>query len=686
MGIASHIAAVTTFCNRDAVWTAPDLGDKPTTDVSKDELVDGTITKKGLEETLGTALFSSRGQGRLGWSHQTYVEFLAAWHLCKNDVSAKRLVSLVTHPGVTGKVVPQLSETAAWLADMSTDVFRAIAATDPRILLRSDAASARTEDRQVLVPELLKAYDEDRLVDSGWDLRQAYNKLGYPGIANTLRPYVIDSSKGIVVRRVAIDIAESNSVQDLTEDLLRIALDRSEDQHIRVQAAYAIAQVGTESARPRLKELALGESGEDPDDELKACGLIALWPNRISAEELFAALTPPRNPNLFGLYNRFLPLSRLIDEGDLPWLVEWLETRATENTQALLAKLIARGLRANDINGFDTVIRAARGNRFLHAELSWLFRTTEVDSAEAAAARKDYEEQQELSRPRKPLLDPPPRVRVENALARFEAGTTNAFVNVVLGELTLEPDSTHYGDASAAELNLPGWRSADPPTRTRIVEAAKRYLAEYDPENSEWLGTDTIRWAAIAGYRALQLLHDADEASLDALSDDVWRKCAPIFLAFPLGNPDKTHEQLLLRAYAKAAENVNRSLGILARKENGEPRVLFVLQRLEPIWDSRVESTLVGLLSEEPITPASYGAVLEALLKHHSVYGIDIARNCVLAYQTHGLDRSRAVGAAVSLLSHCASAWEIVWRPVAEDAGFGLSVLSAVALRSPTKI
>jgi hypothetical protein len=38
--------------------------------------------------------------------------------------------------------------------------------------------------------------------------REHYRKLNYPGIAEDLRPYIVDRSKGVVVRRAAIDIAE----------------------------------------------------------------------------------------------------------------------------------------------------------------------------------------------------------------------------------------------------------------------------------------------------------------------------------------------------------------------------------------------------------------------------------------------------------------------------------------------
>lgn len=39
------------------------------------------IQQADIEEALDTGLFSSRGVGRMGWAHQTYAEFLAAYYL-----------------------------------------------------------------------------------------------------------------------------------------------------------------------------------------------------------------------------------------------------------------------------------------------------------------------------------------------------------------------------------------------------------------------------------------------------------------------------------------------------------------------------------------------------------------------------------------------------------------------------
>ena len=58
-------------------------------------------------------------------------------------------------------------------------------------------------------------------------------------------------------------------------------------------------------------------------------------------------------------------------------------------------------------------------------------------------------------------------------------------------EMTLEPVDTFYGDELQPDLTrLPGWEQADPETRSKIVQSAKKYVLEQDPQTDEWIGTN----------------------------------------------------------------------------------------------------------------------------------------------------------------------------------------------------
>ena len=158
-------------------------------------------------------------------------------------------------------------------------------------------------------------------------MRHNYRKLKHSGLAAQLRPYIRDKHLSFLVRRVAIDIAERCQTVELHEELADIALDQDEPLHTRVNAAVAVSRIkGLSSTRARLKPLALGEAGADPDLELKGYGLIAVWPEHMSPKELFDCLAQPRE-SFYGGYQSFLDnnLLKNLKAEDLPIALDWAE-------------------------------------------------------------------------------------------------------------------------------------------------------------------------------------------------------------------------------------------------------------------------------------------------------------------------------------------------------------------------
>ena len=337
--VACRIAAVTVFGNRYAVWTAVDEGDIPPEDVTVRQLAGGTeavetqkveVTEAAIRAALKTGLFSSRGPHRMGWAHQTYAEFLAARYVVGTGMTREQVLSLIVHPDDPSQhLVPQLHETAAWIAGMRPELFHAIMDRDPEVLLRSDVAAAELEERKRLVDTLLALYAQGKFTSQSLDLQGHYSKLAHPGLADQLRPHVVDKNANWLVRRVAINIAEACNVEALVPELVRIALDQTEDAQVRKNAAYAVIRAGDAAAKVQLKPLALGQAGPDPDDDLKGCGLRAVWPEHLTVQELFAVLTPEKRPTYGGSYAKFrlelresLP-ARLKPE-ELPLALDWI--------------------------------------------------------------------------------------------------------------------------------------------------------------------------------------------------------------------------------------------------------------------------------------------------------------------------------------------------------------------------
>jgi predicted NACHT family NTPase len=338
--IAARIAAATVFANRFAIWTEPDQGDVPDEDICIRELCWGSenangkdlpVSESAVREVLvDTGLFSSRGSGRMGWAHQTYAEFLAAWYLKQHQLKFPQILDLIIHPD--RRVIPQLHETTAWLVSMMPEVFHEVVQTDPDVLLQSDIATADDTEKEKLVESLLKLHNEEKL---SYCFRFGrYKHLNHSKLTEQLRSYVCDSTKNVNSRFVAVDIAEECDVRALQNCLADIALDPNQVYEVRETSARAVFHFGDETTKAQLKPLALGNAGDDPNDTLKGYGLRAVWPKHITAEDLLNSLSQPKLklggiPAFGGAYQEFVAyeFTQYLQVSDLPVVLSWLEKK-----------------------------------------------------------------------------------------------------------------------------------------------------------------------------------------------------------------------------------------------------------------------------------------------------------------------------------------------------------------------
>ncbi|WP_416667183.1 NACHT domain-containing protein [Egbenema bharatensis] len=337
--IAARIAAITIFTNQFAVWTGIVQGDVPDGDVLLQRLCfsyekangrEFEITKEAVKEVLDTGLFSSRGLHRMGWAHQTYAEFLAAWYLTQHKIPLAQIKKLIfSSEDPDHKLIPQLHETAAWLASMRLeDVLQTIIKTDPDVLLQSDVPTDAGV-RAAIVENLLTQYEEGKLFDRDRKNYRYYEKLKHPGLVEQLRPYICNPSKQDDARNLAIDIARACEVSELQDELTELARDSTQSIYLRANAAKAICAVGDKATRLKLKRLVTKQLPEDKDDRLKGYVFQALWPEYLTAEELFQNLTPPKRRMFFGSYQMFLDYKMLpqLQPRDLVVALNWLASQ-----------------------------------------------------------------------------------------------------------------------------------------------------------------------------------------------------------------------------------------------------------------------------------------------------------------------------------------------------------------------
>ncbi|MGJ3246479.1 MAG: NACHT domain-containing protein [Elainellaceae cyanobacterium] len=811
--VAARIAAVTTFANRFAVWTGVDQGHVVAEDVLLQKLCfsceeangrEFEITREVIKEVLDTGLFSSRGLNRMGWAHQTYAEFLAAWYLTQHNLSPEQIVSLILHPD--GKLIPQLHESVAWLSSMRLDVFQKVMETDPDVLLQSDLASIDEATKSRLVESLLKLYDQGKLA---YQYRfKAYQHLNHSELPAQLQPYILDSTRSIDARRIAIDIAENCNVEAVQSNLVDVALDANQPYWVRTHAARAVVCIGNDETKVRLRPLAFG-SESDPEDDLRGIALKALYPRHMDLEEVLNSLTQPKSNVIGGSYQGFIaqdlsqqlqvtdlpvalkwlegqssrrrshyPFDELFDaillkawehledpdilkrfigiaisrlrefdylvdyrenqqlkqeleendrkrrrlieaiinelsesesdliwlfdysgystitllEQDFSWLIERLKSAKSKSLQQAWAKLIREEYgkyRRDDFDYINTVLIESEKNPVLKEIFSDLINAVDLDSPKAQKAKNEAQKTKErqeriAKRGEKKYLNPPPKERVLNALADFESGKIDVWP-LVCQEMTLIPTSTHYNDSDLSKpdlTELPGWKEAGEDTQIRLIEAAKIYVVQGDPETDQWLTTNSYRYSALAGYKALQLLLKIKPDFISTLSIEVWEKWTPIILAYSnFGNGVEDfgyRKELIQYSYQNAYDEFIRVLPILVDKEITQNGFIRVNNLVYDCWDETIANIFLTKIRDDELKPEGMDTLLKDLLSHGVSEARTFAESLICPpFSSENNQRAKAIVAGRALMFHSDDAgWPVLWPAIQCDPEFGREVLA----------
>ena len=244
----------------------------------------------------------------LGFTHHGYAELLAAEYI--QALTLEQLVSLLTVPAPAGKrVPPQLVEVASWLAITHDQWFHHLLDIMPEILLRSDGGQFTTVQKHKLTEALLTrvsfwdaaALEETRLLTPSFK---------FNGLADQLRPIILNSNAAEMARLFAIEVAAQCRMTELEQDLWSL-LERKETKEPRHHVIHALFSIlkGSDLSERSLERLTSAlrlAVGADKDDELKGMALFCLVPRYLAPAQAAAHLTIPKRDFYFGSYKRAL--------------------------------------------------------------------------------------------------------------------------------------------------------------------------------------------------------------------------------------------------------------------------------------------------------------------------------------------------------------------------------------------
>ena len=156
--------------------------------------------------------------------------------------------------------------------------------------------------------------------------------------------------------------------------------------------------------------------------------------------------------------------------------------------------------------------------------------------------------------------------------------------------------------------DTPFWKAADETVRTRVFEAALRYVERCDPHVEEWFGKEIWHRPALAGRAALALLHQESPDRLARLTAERWAVWTPALLD-PTWMSDQQRggvwPSLVAESHRHVPTVVRERVMTLLEIENARSEHAFVLGALEAIDDTRLASALLERLRLGALTLAA---------------------------------------------------------------------------------
>lgn len=296
--IASRLAALSVFTNRNSFELVPNFesGERwiPLSEAEGgQESLEGNmlaVREPSIRETFELGgLFSGSSDGLITWAHKTYAEFLAARYLVAGRrLPVSKILSLLVHPDDPNHKIPSsLHETASWLASFRPEILGALLESNTEVLLYSDAASFNDATRSAILAQILDKITAGTFLPDLFETGRVWERLNHPGLKEQLRPFLTQKGTG-TARFVAFRIASQCNCTALQQEILAVALDSGEKDEARSWAIETLELIGDPQARAGLRPLLT--STPPIAHRLLSHTLEALWPDQVSASEVFALL------------------------------------------------------------------------------------------------------------------------------------------------------------------------------------------------------------------------------------------------------------------------------------------------------------------------------------------------------------------------------------------------------------
>lgn len=247
--------------------------------------------------------------------HRQVGEFLAGLYLkglIQEGLPVRRVLALMT--GYDGRVVSELRGLSAWLAAHSPQSREEIIERDPLgTMLYGDIESFSDCEKRNILNRVAEETEKNPWIAQAVGLDPNLEYLATPNMREYFRDALTgpprDDARQSFVGFLLKTLQHESRIPELVDVLMEIARDGSRQLEIRQYSlrAFIRQREKTAESTAQLKRLLADVHDgltQDPDDELLGLLLIELYPDSLSASDLWRYFRTPKKPDI-GMYNFF---------------------------------------------------------------------------------------------------------------------------------------------------------------------------------------------------------------------------------------------------------------------------------------------------------------------------------------------------------------------------------------------
>lgn len=180
---AEWIAFVIMLSNSNTIFSERSINNEGFGVSISADLINKELEEKDIQDVLKSNLFNSVDNKSYKWTHKSFAEFLCANYMIKN-LEDNQIIKLLDHPNVSGRVIPQLREVAAWVIQLKCmpSYTERIVLNDTGIIFLSDLTLYSRDIKLKFIIQLMRSYCGDNYRIIKFRDKLVYKTCAYDGL------------------------------------------------------------------------------------------------------------------------------------------------------------------------------------------------------------------------------------------------------------------------------------------------------------------------------------------------------------------------------------------------------------------------------------------------------------------------------------------------------------------------